>query len=134
MKIKYRGGQMAIKGTYWSPTDGRRVDMDIKGVLPGDEEITYLRVKIVWLLLLAPLAGGLFVIAFPMIGVATVIGMYVVPVLGMGLVAAITGGKLFGKLYEMVGRSISFGWRPANSYLAGRMRKSRGEKKPEKGK
>lgn len=129
MKIKYRGGQMAIRGTYWSPTDGSRVDMDARGVLPGDDGITYLRVRITWLLLIAPLVGGLFVIAFPMIGVATVIGLYVVPVLGMGLVAAITGGRLFGRLYEMVGRSISFGWRPSISYLSGKMRKARGAKK-----
>ena len=134
MRIKYTGGQMAIKGTYWSPTDGRRVDMSDRGVLPGDEGITYLRIRIVWLLLIAPVIGGIFVIAFPMIGVATVIGLYVVPVLGMGLVAAITGGKLFGRLYELVGRSISFGWRPSSAYLSGKMRKSRGAKKPDNGK
>ena len=35
----------------------------------------------------------------------------------------VVGGKTIGAFLDMVGRSVSFGWRPSNAYLDGKRKK-----------
>jgi len=126
MIFGYHGGQRAARGTYWSPVDGRRVDLNASGgVLPGEEGMSYIRISAGWLVALAPLMGGLFVLAFPMIGLATVVGLYVIPAAGVAVLAFVMGARAFGKLYELVVKGLAFGWEPSRAFFTGKRRKIR---------
>lgn len=53
----------------------------------------------------------------PIMGLLYVIFM---PILALITIVALLGGKLLEGLLALVGRSVSFGWRPASSYLSGK--------------
>ncbi len=65
------GGTKVRGGFYWDRT---RHDLQVVpaegGVLEGGAERRYVRVPALALLLLGPVAGGLYVVAMPVIGVA----------------------------------------------------------------
>jgi hypothetical protein len=82
------------------------MDMDQEGILPGSGASTYLRVSAGVMVLAGPIIGLLYVIFLPLIGIATL--------------AAIAGRKILGALSGLAGKTIAFGWRPVESYLAGR--------------
>ncbi|MGD2079679.1 MAG: hypothetical protein PVG55_02710 [Nitrospirota bacterium] len=111
---KYRGGNKVGKGSYWDLSSGRREDIEQEGTLPGDENSTFVRVPSMLMLLLGPVLGLLYVIALPFIGIATVL--------------AVLLGKANVALLQVFGRTVSFGWRPVESYLSGRKRKGKGSK------
>jgi hypothetical protein len=79
--IMYSGGTMVTKGSYWDPTDGRRVDIGKEGMLPGDERRSYLRVSPVGLLVIAPLFGVMFVLFLPFFGLGVLLILCVVATL-----------------------------------------------------
>jgi len=58
------------------------------------------------MLLASPFIGLLYVVLLPFIGIATV--------------AAVSGRKVLGAVASVVGKTIAFGWRPVEAYLAGR--------------
>ena len=58
------------------------------------------------MLLASPFIGLLYVVCLPFVGVATL--------------AVAAGRKVLGGAASAVGKTISFGWRPVESYLAGR--------------
>ena len=115
-----KGGQRAGKGTYWNPSDGHRVDILDGEVLPGGSGATYLRMPAGGMLAIAPVVGLLYVIFLPVFGLAAVVGMWMVPVIGVITGTALAVIRLYKGMFSTVGKSISFGWTPAASFLAGR--------------
>jgi hypothetical protein len=75
--------------------------------LPGREAKS--RIPTGVMIILGPFVGLLYVIALPFMAIATV--------------AALAGRKIVGGVLGLVGRSVSFGWRPATAHLTGKKRK-----------
>jgi len=110
-----KGGHMVGKGTYWDLRKGRRVDIAHEGVLPGDKSSNYVRMSVGVMLLTGPIIGLLYAILMPFIGLATI--------------ATLAGRKVFGGLYNMAAKTVSFGWRPTIAYLTGKNKKKETEYK-----
>ncbi len=115
--LTYKGGHKVGKGTYWDLTNGRRIDVSGEAVLDGGGSATYLRMSSGVMLLSGPVIGLLYAILMPVIGLATVATLGVRTVLG--------------GMYNLVAKSISFGWQPKNAYLAGK-KKEKKEKEEKK--
>ena len=79
------------------------------GVLAGNGTATYVRMSSAVMLLSGPVIGLLYAILMPFIGIATV--------------ATLAVREVLGGLYELVAKSIYFGWQPKNAYLAGKKHK-----------
>jgi hypothetical protein len=109
---KFKGGHKVGKGTYWNTSTGRREDVTDEAVLPGDDNSSYLKVPSIVVLLLGPVLGLLYVITLPFIGIVMVLMLLI--------------GKVNVVLLRMFGRTVSFGWRPVESYLSGKKRKGKG--------
>ena len=71
----HNGGTAVVKGMYWSPMDGGRVDMRDSGILPGDKSSGYLRMSPVILLIIAPFFGVTFVFFLPLFGIGVLIAL-----------------------------------------------------------
>ncbi len=112
-----KGGHKVGKGTYWDLRRGHRIDIAHEGVLPGNESETYFRISSAAMLLLGPIIGLLYAILMPVIGLATV--------------AALAVRTILGGMYDLVAKSISFGWQPKNAYLSGK-KKEKKEKEEKK--
>jgi hypothetical protein len=111
---KFKGGHKVGKGTYWNLSDGRREDVTGEEILPGDDNSTYVKVSSIVMLLLGPVLGLLYVVALPFIGIA--------------MMLMLLAGKINGMLLQVFGRTVSFGWRPVESYLSGKKRKGKGSR------
>ncbi len=115
--LRYKGGDWVTEGTYWNLASGRRVDATTKGLaLPGGRNLVYLRMPAGMMLLLGPFFGLLYIILFPLMGIAA---------LSFFAVRAFLRGT-----FDLLSRAMYFEWRPAEAYLAGRKRRCR--KKREK--
>jgi hypothetical protein len=115
-----RGGQRVAKGTYWDMGTGVRVDLAEEGILPGTEKSMYIKAPSALVLLAGPALGLLFAVFLPFIGIA--------------MTAALVARKIGEVAVSAAARSVSFGWRPIEAYLAGKKggkgaRKKKGEKK-----
>ena len=113
--LKERGGNQVGKGTYWNFTTGERIDISQEGVLPGDSKTTYFRLPATGILLLGPILGLLYAAFLPFIGIA--------------MLVKVVMQKVAGGVFSSARTTASFGWRPSESYLAG---KKKGENKTEK--
>jgi hypothetical protein len=109
-----KGGHKVTKGTYWSLTNGQRVDIAQEGTLPGDSKMVYLKAPVGVVLATAPILGLIFAVFLPFIGIA----------MALGLVAQ----KLASGMAEAAAKSVSFGWRPVEAYLAGRKKRKSSRK------
>jgi hypothetical protein len=107
--FKHTGGQRVESGTYWDVRTGLRVDIDQEGTLPGGNGSKYLKASSGAILLLGPILGLAYVVFLPIMGIVTV----------LSLMAQRTLGVVFGLGKHVV----SFGWRPAESYLGGKNKK-----------
>ncbi len=107
--LRHNGGDRVGKGTYWNLTNGERIDISAEGTLPGDVRKTYYRMPAAAIIVAGPVLGLMYAAFLPFIGIAMVVK----------LVAQKAGGGVM----EMVHGSASFGWRPSESYLAGRRKK-----------
>ena len=107
--MKYTGGHKAGKGTYWNFMTGQRVDLEQEGMLPGDEKARYIKASGAVVLLFGPVLGLLFAVFLPFIGIA--------------MAVTLAGKKIGGGLAGLAARSVSFGWRPVEAYLAGKQRR-----------
>jgi hypothetical protein len=112
--LTYKGGQKVGKGTYWDLKNGRRIDVTDEDVLPGERTSTYLRMPSGVMLLTGPVIGLVYVIFLPFIGIA--------------VVATVAGRKLVEGMANLIGKSLSFGWRPKNAYLSGKKKEKSREK------
>ena len=116
--IKYSGGEKAGKGTYWNFTTGDRIDISTEGELPGGKKTMYFRLPATWILVLGPVLGLLYAAFLPFIGIAMLI--------------KVVGQKIAGGAFSSARSTASFGWRPSESYLAGKKKGKEAEsKKPE---
>ncbi len=89
--VMHKGGTLVEKGLYWSPIDGRRVDVGADGKLTGDDNAHYLRISPVVLLAVAPLFGMMYVVFLPLFGIGVFFISWVVPVIFTLASAASTG-------------------------------------------
>lgn len=108
--LTYKGGHAVGKGTYWDLTSGRRIDVLSEAVLAGGGSATYVKMSSGVMLLSGPVVGLLYAVMVPFIGIATVM--------------VLTGRTVLGGLYNLAAKSVSFGWRPRNAYLAGKKKRS----------
>jgi hypothetical protein len=102
----FKGKQVAGRGTYWDTSSWRRIDVTSQQTLPGDDTVTYLKLPSIIVLFLGPIVGLIYVVFLPFLA----IGAVLVPLMS----------KLAEGLFNLLVRSVSFGWRPTASYLAGR--------------
>jgi len=123
VKIIYTTGQMVRRGTYLDPVTGLRTDLDSDGVLPGPDGKKLLKLPPGGMLPVAFAIGLLYVLVLPFIGIATLISIYIIPLFGLASGVLVVSGKAVGAFLEMVGRSVSFGWRPSKAYLAGKRKR-----------
>ena len=111
----YKGGSKVEKGTYWELSSGQRIDVTNEAILSGGNSSTYLRINAGVMLLAGPVIGLLYVVLLPFIGIATV--------------TAVAVRKVFGGAFNLIGKSLSFGWRPSTAYLAGKKKKDKKDAK-----
>jgi len=104
----YRNGYTVTVGTYWNVVDGRRVDVCGEAILMGRNSSTYLKMPVGFMLAASPVVGLIYII--------------VMPFLGMTAIATIIGVNILNGLSGIVGKNISFGWRPKNAFLSGKKR------------
>jgi hypothetical protein len=115
--LSYKPGNRVGKGTYWDLTTGKRIDVEQEAVLSGGASSTYIRMSTGAMLVAGPIIGLLYVISLPFIGIATI--------------ATLAARRAVGGLVNVIGKSLSFGWRPGEAYLAGK-KKDKKEKKETK--
>jgi len=108
--LRYQGGNVARRGIYWEVGKGRTVEMAGRGVLTGDASSTFVRIPATLMALAAPVIGLLYVLLMPFAWMAALL-VIIVKTVAVGLA-------------RMTARSLSFGWRPIEAYLAGRRKKS----------
>ena len=113
--LTFKGGHTVGKGTYWDLANGRRIDVAREDVLAGGETATYVRMSSALMLVSGPFIGLLYAILMPFIGIATAVVLAV--------------QKVAVGLYNLVAKSVSFGWQPRSAYLAGKKKKREEEKK-----
>jgi len=123
VRIIYTAGQMVRKGMYLDPASGRRTDMEGDGILPGMDGERFLRLPPGGMLPVAFVIGLLYVLLLPLIGIATLFSIYIIPLFGLASGVLVVSGRALGAFLSLVGRSVSFGWRPSRAYLAGKRRK-----------
>ncbi|OGW33103.1 MAG: hypothetical protein A2X58_13320 [Nitrospirae bacterium GWC2_56_14] len=112
--LSYKTGHRVGKGTYWELSKGERIDVDDEAILAGEASSTYYRIPAGVMLLAGPIIGLVYVLCLPFIGIATI--------------ASLAAGKVVSGLFSLIGKSLSFGWRPREAYLSGK-KKSKKEPK-----
>ncbi len=112
--LTYKGGTKVGAGTYWDLSKGERIDVNSEAILSGDGSSTFYRIPAGVMLLVGPIIGLVYVLLLPFIGIATV--------------AMIAVRKVVGGALSLLGKSLSFGWRPKEAYLAGK-KKNKKERK-----
>ncbi len=116
----YSGGEMVGAGTYWSFSSGKMVDLKEGGTLPENSGGRYWRVPFGIAFLLVVVLGGVYIVALPVVIIATAIYVAVV--------------RLFGSLFLQMRKSVFFGWRPSEAYLSGRNKENKDGKESKDGK
>ena len=109
--LRHNGGERVGKGTYWNLSNGERVDIQEEGTLPGNGKKTYYRMPAAAIIVAAPVLGLMYAAFLPFIGIA--------------MAMTLVGQKIGGAVMETVQGSASFGFRPSESYLAGRKKKGK---------
>jgi len=117
--LKHNGGERVGKGTYWNLGNGERVDIQEEGILPGNEKKTYYRMPAAAIIVAAPVLGLMYAMFLPFIGIA--------------MAVKLVGQKIGGGVMEMVHGSASFGFRPSESYLAGKKKSGKKDEVSEEG-
>lgn len=104
--LRHTAGSRVGKGTYWNFSNGERVDLGSEGILPGTGGAVYFRMPATGIVMLGPVLGLLYAAFLPFIGIAMLVKLVLQKVASAVMVPA--------------QRSASFGWRPSESYLAGK--------------
>src|SRR5512137_1622535 len=63
--FRFHGGQSVGKGTYWSLSNGERIDAARSAQLPGNRSEQYVKLPLAGIFIAGPLAGLLFTIVIP---------------------------------------------------------------------
>jgi len=111
--LSYKTGNRVGKGTYWDLSNGQRIDVEQEAILSGEASATYFRIPASMMLLAGPVIGLFYVLTLPFIGIATL--------------ATLATGKVVNGVLSLLGKSLSFGWRPREAYLSG---KKKNKKEP----
>ena len=116
---KYSGGDSVGAGMYWNLKNMNVVGLRTEGLLPGGEELSYLRLPFFLLFVLMIVLGGAYILFLPVLIICTTIYM--------------VGVRVFGSLFLQMSKSMSFGWRPQEAYLSGKRtaKKEEGTEKKE---
>jgi len=109
--LRHNGGERVGKGTYWNLTNGERIDIMDEGTLPGDRKRTFYRMPASAIIVAAPALGLLYAAFLPFIGIA--------------MLLKLVARKIGGGVMETVQSSVSFAWRPSESYLSGRKNRAK---------
>lgn len=87
---RYRGSDQVTMGFYWNPSRWDIVTIPKGGgILPGNDDIGYVRIPLIFVMLLGPLVGAAYVIFLPLIGFVMLFGF--------------AGRKLLGLVHRAVG-------------------------------
>ncbi len=109
--LTYRSGDKVGRGTYWNLSNGQRIDVEREDVLGGASESTFFRMSAGMMLLVGPFLGLLFVLCLPFIGTATIMSL--------------TAKRLVNGVHDLIGKSLSFGWRPKEAYFSGKNKRKK---------
>lgn len=109
LQIRHMAGDQVGKGNYWNFSNGERITINNKGVLPGDDAAVYYKASPFVILAAGPVLGLIYAAFLPFIGLA--------------IIARLVISKLFGGSAAEISRIATFNWNPAESYLAGRRQK-----------
>jgi hypothetical protein len=112
--LSYKTGQKVGKGTYWDLSNGQRIDVEQEATLVGGTSSTYYRMPASMMLLAGPVIGLFYVLCLPFIGIATI--------------ASLATGRVVSSVLSLIGKSLSFGWRPREAYLSGKKKDKKGRK------
>jgi hypothetical protein len=113
-----KGGNKVPGGFYYHKGNWEiTVVQGEKGVLPGSEETTWVRIPTLAMLVGAPVMGGLFVVFLPFLGFAMLFNH-------LGKKAA-TGLR---RAADEVGAAVSPAWQPGTATFAGKKKAKKGEK------
>ena len=115
--LKHNAGTKVGKGTYWNFSTGERIDISTEGVLPGGKNDVYYRLPATGIVALAPVLGLLYAAFLPFIGIAMLVKVVL--------------KKVASAVTAPTQKAASFGWRPSESYLAGKKKGSEAAKKEE---
>jgi hypothetical protein len=108
--LKFHGEDRVGKGTYWNLTNGERVDIIDEGILPGTGKKAFYRMPAAAIIVAAPVIGLAYAAFLPFIGIA--------------MLLKLVGQKIGSGARDAVLGKAHFGWRPSESYLAGKKRKA----------
>ena len=103
------GGNTAGAGTYWNVMSGERIDLAEDGRLPGGENDRYLKAPAALAVATGPALGLVFAVFLPFVAIV--------------MVVTLLGRALIEGMVNAATSVVVFGWRPIESYLAGRRRK-----------
>jgi hypothetical protein len=117
--LKHNAGTRVGKGAYWNFSTGDRIDISTEGVLPGGRNDVYYRLPASGIVALGPVLGLLYAAFLPFIGIAMLVKLIL--------------QKVASAVMAPTQRAASFGWRPSESYLAGKKKGSEAAKKDEGG-
>jgi hypothetical protein len=116
--LKKIGGETVGKGTYWNFSTGERVNIEGRGVLPGDVSQSYYKFRPAVILLAGPVLGLVYAVFLPFIGIA--------------MLATVLSKKLFSGALHTAQMGAGFSWNPSEAYLTGKKnRAKKAEKKTE---
>jgi hypothetical protein len=119
--VMIKGGTMVVKGSYWSPLDGRYVTVREQAILPGDQSAGFVKLSPSVLLFVAPLFGMMFVLFLPLFGMGVFLASWLVPVIATLSAIAITGVRINSGM----GGKSTFNWNPSRSYFSGFRKKGK---------
>ncbi len=81
---RYHGGEEVRSGFYWHPGRWEIIPVGKKGaVLPGTEEVRYVKIPVVLLIAMGPLLGGLYMIFLPLSGFVMLFSVAVMKVIAL---------------------------------------------------
>ncbi len=117
-RLKNIGGEQVGKGNYWNFSTGERVQIEDRGILPGNSSDSYYRFPPIVMLIAGPILGLAYAVFLPFIGLA--------------MLATVLARKLFGGAARTARKGAAFSWKPSEAYLSGRKRKAGKPEKKEK--
>jgi len=103
---RFNGGHKVFSGTYWNVWDQRWVGVNNEAILPGDPQSVYYRIPFALAFPLGLIQGGIYVFFLPVVSIATAVCML--------------GKWILGNILFQARKSVFFGWRPTEAYLAGK--------------
>src|SRR5512143_2043585 len=119
--LTWKGEQKAGPGTYWDIETGKRVKMEVQGILPGAGSTRYIKAPTAVVLLFGPVLGLIYAMFLPFIGIAMTIHF-------AGKKIAAVATRAVRPMADATAKRAFFGWSPVQAYLANKRKAKRSEK------